>query len=94
MARETAVDERLLAAMIAEVPDQGEVYDSDLAHAQIRISARRKLELPEEEDQSTHETAIDGVAYHVFNSLRGRNDDVNGVTFVDVRAIIVETLNA
>jgi predicted phosphoribosyltransferase len=34
------------------------------------------------------EAAIDALTHHVFNSLRGHYDDLNGVTFEDVRAIV------
>jgi hypothetical protein len=81
---------RLLAALVAEVEGQREVYDADLA-AEREADRVRKAQLIEPAETSAEERAVDGVAHHVFNTLRGHYDDINGVTFADVRAIVAES---
>jgi hypothetical protein len=65
------------------VPEQVEVYTADLAAARER---------PEEQqlERSNRDYAVDGVAHHVFNTLRGVEDTVDGATFKDVRALVAE----
>lgn len=67
-----------LAAKVKKVPNQKEVYATDL-----KAAKERKLEKPKE-------AAIDGLAHYVFNTLRGADDHVDGATFEHVRAIVAK----
>ena len=64
-----------LATLIKSVPGQADVYSHDLAAARALEKRRAQEELPASE-QSPREIAIDGVAHHVFNTLRGAYDGV------------------
>jgi hypothetical protein len=84
------IDPKLLASMVADVPDQDAVYVADLGEAVIQPDPTTPATGPTSERVPTPEDrAIDGVAYHVFNTLRGTEDTVDGATFADIRAIIV-----
>lgn len=81
------IDTKALAALIAQVPKQADVYFADLAQVQAQPAAPSPEVVA---DKAPRDLAIDGVAYHVFNTLRGVDDTVDGATFEDVRAIVAE----
>lgn len=63
-----------LATLVAAVPDKAEVYAADLAAAKVQPVVVESA--PPDEQKSPEEIALDGVAYHVFNTLRGVHDQV------------------
>jgi hypothetical protein len=81
------VDAAALAALVATVPDQAAVFKADLAQASGATVSPAAEIVPE---KTAQDVAIDGVAWHVFNTLRGAADDVNGATFEDIRAIVAQ----
>jgi hypothetical protein len=90
-----AFDQAVLAALVAAVPDQAEVYAADLAAVAAPPDAP-----PPAPEKTPEETALDGLAYHVFNTLRGVEDAVptkvvDGVvvdwaSFEDIRGIVAK----
>jgi hypothetical protein len=72
-----------LVAAIAGVLGQDAVYATDLTPRPVIADAW----LPAE---SNHDNAINGVAYYVWNTLRGSDSTMAGVSYDDVRAIIVQ----
>lgn len=70
---------KALEAKVLAVKNQKKVYNTDL-----KASKAQGHESPKE-------AAIDGVAHYVFNTLRGANDDVDGATFEQVRAIVARS---
>jgi hypothetical protein len=76
-----AVDLKALVALVDDVPLQAEVCSADLAAAE------------EQEKENAREAAIDGVAHHVFNTLRGADDLImpGEYTFAQVREIVARS---
>lgn len=68
-----------LASKVKNVPNQKEVYATDL-----KAAKEAKHEKPKE-------AATDGLAHYVFNTLRGADDHVDGATFEQVRAIVARS---
>lgn len=62
-----------LAGRVEAVPNQADVYASDLAAALALEKHRQQKALPASE-RSAEEIAVDGVAHYVFNTLRGLHD--------------------
>lgn len=83
------MDAATLAALVATVPDQAAVFAADLVQAQA-VPTTDAIVAEAAVDRSAQEVAIDGVAWHVFNTLRGTADDFEGATFDDIRAIVAK----
>lgn len=73
-----------LEQLVASVDGQHDVYEHDYAVALANPNRERDM----------HELAIDGVAHHVFNTLRGAEDGIPEGSFEDVRAIVAEAFRA
>lgn len=77
-----------LEELVASVPNQADVYQADLAAALLDPDRSRTAE----------DLAIDGIAHHVFNTLRGADSavaikfdgdvPVEWASFADVRALV------
>lgn len=76
-----------MATLVAAVPDQAAVFAADLVAAREQPTA---VVAPSVVEKTPEDQAIDGVAWHVFNTLRGTADDVDGATFDDIRAIVAQ----
>jgi hypothetical protein len=82
------LDIKSFALRVQAVAKQVEVYNADMA-----VAVQRQIQQPTSAlavEKAPREHAIDGVAYHVFNTLRGTDDTIDGATFEDVRAIVAE----
>jgi hypothetical protein len=85
-----ALDKAELAALVATVPEQAQVYAADLAVAATVDSTTQAKPAEVAAARTPEEQALDGVAHHVFNTLRGAEDTVDGATFEDIRSIVAE----
>lgn len=76
-----------LADLVATVANQDALYQTELALAEAPVVVPAPAPLPA---KTPTERAIDGVAWAVFNTLRGTADTVDGSTWADVRAIVAK----
>jgi hypothetical protein len=76
-----AVDLKALVALVDDVPLQAEVFRADLAACEGQ------------QKENAREVAIDGVAHHVFNTLRGADGLIlpGEYTFAQVREIVARS---
>jgi hypothetical protein len=73
------LDKKALIARIAQVAAQPAVYFDDLASARKMLDTRAVAQdwtVQIDDSKSAIDHAIDGVAWHVFNTLRGTDDNV------------------
>jgi hypothetical protein len=59
--------------------------------AEARKARKPRASSPDpapESEKAPEDVAIDGVAHYVFNTLRGAEDTIDGVTFEEIRAVI------
>jgi hypothetical protein len=79
-----------LERCVRGVPEQQEVYAADLKAAHLRAHQAKAESV--ELEKSPEEFAVDGVAHHVHNTLRGAEDVCEHGTFEAIRAIIARGL--